>query len=145
MRGLFKNAWMQGPLHRIAKRGSYEELSGWGIHFFSDPLFLTSALPIFACPKLKAGTRYKKGFRRPEEKEERMDVFTAISGRRSCRKFHPEAVSDADIEKILEAGNWAPSPANQQPWEFIVITSTGIKERIFSESEVMRSSSPSTS
>ena len=45
-----------------------------------------------------------------------MDVFTAISGRRSCRKFHPEAVSDTDIEKILEAGNWAPSPANQQPW-----------------------------
>ena len=33
-----------------------------------------------------------------------MDVFTAISGRRSCRKFHPEAVSDTDIEKILEAG-----------------------------------------
>ena len=42
-----------------------------------------------------------------------MDVFTAISGRRSCRKFCPEAVSDTDIEKILEAGNWAPSPANQ--------------------------------
>jgi nitroreductase len=67
-----------------------------------------------------------------------MDVFTAISGRRSCRKFHPEAVSDADIEKILEAGNWAPSPANQQPWEFVVITNTGIKEKIFSESEICK-------
>ena len=67
-----------------------------------------------------------------------MDVFTAISGRRSCRKFHPEAVSDADIEKILEAGNWAPSPANQQPWEFVVITNRGIKERIFSESEICK-------
>ena len=67
-----------------------------------------------------------------------MDVFTAISGRRSCRKFHPEAVSDTDIEKILEAGNWAPSPANQQPWEFVVITNRGIKERIFSESEICK-------
>ncbi len=46
-----------------------------------------------------------------------MDLFEAITGRRSCRKFQPEAVSDADIETILEAGNWAPSPANQQPWE----------------------------
>ncbi|HTZ41269.1 MAG TPA: nitroreductase family protein [Syntrophales bacterium] len=64
-----------------------------------------------------------------------MDVFTAIRERRSCRKFLPEAVSDADIEKILEAGNWAPSPANQQPWEFVVITGAGIKEKIFSDSE----------
>ncbi len=67
-----------------------------------------------------------------------MDVFEAITGRRSCRKFQPEAVSDADIEKILEAGNWAPSPANQQPWEFVVITSPGIKERIFTESEICK-------
>jgi nitroreductase len=67
-----------------------------------------------------------------------MDVFTAIKERRSCRKFQPEAVSDADIEKILEAGNWAPSPANQQPWEFVVIMNTGIKEKLFSESEACK-------
>ena len=67
-----------------------------------------------------------------------MNVFDAISGRRSCRKFYPEAVSEADIEKILEAGNWAPSPANQQPWEFVVITNAGVKERIFAESEACK-------
>jgi len=67
-----------------------------------------------------------------------MDLFEAISGRRSCRKFQPDPVSDADIEKILEAGNWAPSPANQQPWEFVVISSPGIKERILAESEVCK-------
>ena len=67
-----------------------------------------------------------------------MDVFEAIRGRRSCRKFQPEALSEADIDKILEAGNWAPSPANQQPWEFVVITSPGIKERIFTESEICK-------
>jgi nitroreductase len=67
-----------------------------------------------------------------------MDVLTAIKERRSCRKFHPDPVSDTEIEKILEAGNWAPSPANQQPWEFVVITNTGIKERIFAESEVCK-------
>ena len=67
-----------------------------------------------------------------------MNVFDAISGRRSCRKFYPEAVSEADIEKILEAGNWAPSPANQQPWEFVVITNSGIKEKIFAASEICK-------
>jgi len=67
-----------------------------------------------------------------------MDVFTAIRKRRSCRKFQPDAVGDADIEKILDAGNWAPSPANQQPWEFVVITKGDIKERIFSESEICK-------
>lgn len=67
-----------------------------------------------------------------------MDVFEAISERRSCRKFLPDPVGDADIEKILEAGNWAPSPANQQPWEFIVITSPVIKERILVESEICK-------
>ena len=67
-----------------------------------------------------------------------MDVLTAIRERRSCRKFQPDAVSNADIEKILEAGNWAPSPANQQPWEFVGITNSGIKERIFSETEACK-------
>jgi 5,6-dimethylbenzimidazole synthase len=67
-----------------------------------------------------------------------VDIFTAIKERRSCRKFHPEAIGDADIEKILEAGNWAPSSANQQPWEFVVIMNPGIQERIFSESEICK-------
>jgi nitroreductase len=67
-----------------------------------------------------------------------MDVFTAIKERRSCRKFQPEPISDADIDKILEAGNWAPSPANQQPWEFVVITNGAVKEKLFSESEVCK-------
>jgi nitroreductase len=67
-----------------------------------------------------------------------MDVFTAIRERRSCRKFQPVMVNEADIEKIIEAGNWAPSPANQQPWEFIVITNGDIKEKIFSESELCK-------
>jgi hypothetical protein len=63
MPGLFKNARTQGPFHRIAKRGSYEEReigADGGLFSFSYPLFLTSALPIFACPELKAGTRHKR-------------------------------------------------------------------------------------
>lgn len=67
-----------------------------------------------------------------------MDVFTAIKERRSCRNFSPEPVSDETIEKILEAGMWAPSPLNAQPWQFIVITNKAVKEKIISEAERCR-------
>ena len=67
-----------------------------------------------------------------------MDIFTAIRGRRSCRNFLPEPVSQDTIEKILEAAIWAPSPLNTQPWEFIVITNEEVKKKIFSEAERCR-------
>lgn len=64
-----------------------------------------------------------------------MDVFTAIKERRSCRSFLPDPVSGEDLAKILDAAVWAPSPANNQPWEFIVITRRDVKEKILAESE----------
>lgn len=67
-----------------------------------------------------------------------MDVFTAIKGRRSCRGFSPERVSEEAIEKILDAATWAPSPLNAQPWEFIVVTSEEVKKRIYAEAERCR-------
>jgi nitroreductase len=48
-------------------------------------------------------------------------VMSAIKGRRSIYRFAPESVSDEMIQTILEAGRWAPSWANTQPWEFIVV------------------------
>jgi nitroreductase len=62
-----------------------------------------------------------------------MDIFTAIRERRSCRNFLPDEPGGDLIEQILEAGNWAPSPANQQPWEFVVIRSSAVKEQIYEE------------
>ncbi len=46
-----------------------------------------------------------------------------IRGRRSIRRFLPAAVPDSDIEFVLEAGRWAPSAGNAQPWIFFVIRS----------------------
>lgn len=59
-----------------------------------------------------------------------MEVFTAIKGRRSCRKFLPDTVNEGLVEKILEAAIWAPSSGNSQPWEFIVIKDQNIKKKI---------------
>ncbi len=62
-----------------------------------------------------------------------MDLFDAISGRRSCRAFLAEELEKGQIEKLLEAAARAPSPLNSQPWEFIVILSKDIKEKIHAE------------
>jgi nitroreductase len=67
-----------------------------------------------------------------------MDLFIAMKERRSCRDFLSERIDEAAIEKILEAATWAPSPLNSQPWEFIVVTSKEVKEKIFSEGERCR-------
>lgn len=68
-----------------------------------------------------------------------MDViFAAMKERRSCRNFLPEPVDRQDIEKILEAATWAPSPLNSQPWEFVVVTNQEMRKQIRSEAENCR-------
>lgn len=50
-----------------------------------------------------------------------MDVFEAIKGRRSVRKYKMEPVDKELVKKLLDAARWAPSGGNIQPWLFIVI------------------------
>lgn len=49
-------------------------------------------------------------------------MFSMIRGRRSIRKFTDESVNKEEIEAVLEAGRWAPSGKNNQPWKFLVLT-----------------------
>lgn len=49
-----------------------------------------------------------------------MEVFEAIRRRRSIRQYKPDEVPISEIEKVLQAANWAPSARNTQPWHFIV-------------------------
>jgi len=55
-----------------------------------------------------------------------LDIIAYIRTRRSIRKFTPEAVSEELIERILEAGRWAPSGLNNQPWRFAVVKNRGL-------------------
>jgi len=41
--------------------------------------------------------------------------------RKTTYEFSDKKINDADINKILEAGRWAPSCTNAQPWQFIII------------------------
>ncbi|WP_319583612.1 nitroreductase [uncultured Pseudodesulfovibrio sp.] len=49
-------------------------------------------------------------------------VLRAIRERRSIRKFTTDPVDKQTLKTILEAGQWAPSGMNNQPWRFLVIT-----------------------
>jgi nitroreductase len=60
----------------------------------------------------------------------RNEVLDAIMQRRSIYQFKPETVSDEKITAILDAGRWAPSYANSQPWEFITVTDSKLKQEI---------------
>jgi nitroreductase len=57
-------------------------------------------------------------------------VLTAIRERRSVYRFKPAPVEDDKIQAILEAGRWAPSWTNTQPWEFIVVKDDPEKQRL---------------
>jgi len=59
-----------------------------------------------------------------------MDILEIIRTRRSIRKYEPEAISEEEISKILEAGRWAPSAGNSQPWRFIVLRSEDMKKKL---------------
>jgi nitroreductase len=59
-----------------------------------------------------------------------MDVFEAIKGRRSIRKYESDPVPDAVLNEVLEAVRWAPSWANTQCWEVIVIREPEIKAKV---------------
>jgi nitroreductase len=50
-----------------------------------------------------------------------MDLFDAIQGRKSIRRFKDTPVPDEVIKRILDAGRFAPSANNTQPWSFLVI------------------------
>jgi len=50
-----------------------------------------------------------------------MELSEAIMNRRSIRKYKDTQVDDDQINKIIEAGVWAPSAGNLQGWEVIVV------------------------
>ena len=51
-----------------------------------------------------------------------MDVYECIRTRRTVREFKPDPVPEAIVQKILQAGRWAPSSSNTQPWHFVVVS-----------------------
>ena len=59
-----------------------------------------------------------------------MEYQELVKARRSCRAFENTEITDEQLALILEAGQWAPSPLNAQPWEFIVISDGAVKAQV---------------
>jgi coenzyme F420-0:L-glutamate ligase / coenzyme F420-1:gamma-L-glutamate ligase len=47
-----------------------------------------------------------------------------VMSRRSIRRYRPEPVDEALVERILAQATWAPSSHNRQPWRFAVVGQT---------------------
>ena len=62
--------------------------------------------------------------------EGREAVLEAIFARRSIRQYTDDAVTQQDVQTVLEAGRWAPSGLNNQPWRFAVVRDSKVKEAI---------------
>jgi nitroreductase len=58
------------------------------------------------------------------------EVLKAITERRSIRSFKTDPVEQEKIDAILEAGRWAPSGENTQPWRFVVVKSQEKREQL---------------
>ena len=59
-----------------------------------------------------------------------ISLFDAMHTQRAIRRFTDDPVSDAVIQRILEAAVRAPSGRNTQPWRFIVIRDAPTKQKI---------------
>ncbi len=76
---------------------------------------------------------FKDQLEEDEKRAEVMDIFEAILKRRSIRRYMDKDIPDEILEKILEAGTWAPSSCNEQLWNFTVVKSKETRERLVRE------------
>ena len=58
------------------------------------------------------------------------DLHTFLRSRRSIRRFKADPIPVDMLQRILETATYAPSAHNQQPWRFVVLTSTEAKARL---------------
>jgi nitroreductase len=58
------------------------------------------------------------------------EVLKAIAERRSVRSYESRPVPKEIIQKIIKAGNQAPSAMNSQPWRFVVVQDSGFHNKL---------------
>jgi nitroreductase len=57
-------------------------------------------------------------------------LLSLFRERRSIRRYRPDLVPEEMVQELLEAGRWAPSASNFQPWTFIVIRDRLMREQV---------------
>jgi 5,6-dimethylbenzimidazole synthase len=69
---------------------------------------------------------------------ERAAVYRAIAERRDMRHFSGGEVAPELLARLLHAAHQAPSVGLMQPWRFIRITQTSLREAIYAQVEAER-------
>jgi nitroreductase len=69
------------------------------------------------------------------------ELMEIIKSRRSIRKYEDKMVPEDLLNQVLEAVQWAPSWANTQCWEIIVVKNPATKEKL---QETMGKGNPAT-
>lgn len=58
------------------------------------------------------------------------ETLQILKTRRSTRQFESRQINDEELKEIIEAGIYAPSATNKQPWHFTVIQSKEVIDRL---------------
>lgn len=58
------------------------------------------------------------------------EILDLIKNRRTTRVYKEEMITEEELEKIIEAGMWAPSGHNRQPWHFTIIENKDIMKKL---------------
>ena len=59
----------------------------------------------------------------------RAALHDIVGARRDIRRFRPDAVPPAVLERVLRAGHAAPSVGHSQPWRFLVVDDADLRTR----------------
>jgi len=59
-----------------------------------------------------------------------VEFMEVVRRRRSVRKYRPDPVPQAKLDRMLEAARLAPSWANGQCWTFVVVTDAKVKNAL---------------
>lgn len=59
-----------------------------------------------------------------------MKFSELIINRQSVRKYIDKPVEQSKIDKCLEAARLAPSASNSQPWKYIIVDNSDLKEKV---------------
>jgi len=68
-------------------------------------------------------------------------VIKTIKNRRSVRKYQSQQITDDELQNIIEAGIFAPTAHNDQPWHFTVIQNQELIQLMNQESKKLMKTS----
>lgn len=59
-----------------------------------------------------------------------MELYEAMSTLRAVRRLRPDPIPDDVLERVIQAGCWAPTGGNTQPWRVVVVRDDAKKQAL---------------